>query len=276
MRRIVLTVGVLVVSYLAYNLPTFFEEERIDEAQLPLALRGPARLLDLSLAPRLPDTSDKVRGPCTFLNTAANHGLLPYSGKGITIPHLQRLVYKMGLSKMAAYAIVQGGVVAATSMRKSPDDPLVVNLDQLNTAEFVHAVSLFKMDALNEQDDLSPNATLVDGLIEASEKMSGDYITQASISEWRRTRYEMEKERRGLHYGWGDFLIGISEGVSALHVFGEGGKLRTDIARSIFLDETFPKGWQPHLVSTLGLLGDVLYAVMAYYLPRHVLERLAK
>jgi hypothetical protein len=182
----------------------------------------------------------------------------------------------MGLSKMAAYAIVQGGVVAATSMRKSPDDPLVVNLDQLNTAEFVHAVSLFKMDALNEQDDLSPNATLVDGLIEASEKMSGDYITQASISEWRRTRYEMEKERRGLHYGWGDFLIGISEGVSALHVFGEGGKLRTDIARSIFLDETFPKGWQPHLVSTLGLLGDVLYAVMAYYLPRHVLERLAK
>lgn len=55
-------------------------------AIVPLVFSALALASDADTHPFVPPGPGDVRSPCPALNNLANHGFLPHSGKGITVP----------------------------------------------------------------------------------------------------------------------------------------------------------------------------------------------
>lgn len=105
--------------------------------------------------------ANDVRSPCPALNTLANHGFLPHSGKGISLPQLITALND-GMNVGADFAVAAG----ALSLFAVQDDPLALsfNLDDLNEHNFPveHDASLSRADYYEGGDDHSFNQTIFD------------------------------------------------------------------------------------------------------------------
>jgi len=124
-----------------------------------------------------------VRSPCPGLNSLANHGILPHSGKGMTIPILIKGL-KEGMNVGVDFATVIGGA----GILSVPNSPLATSfdLDDLDRHNFPieHDASLSRADFyLNNGDDYSFNQTIFDTVLKYYEGMTETSIPVASAAK---------------------------------------------------------------------------------------------
>ncbi len=128
-----------------------------------------------------------VRSPCPGLNSLANHGLLPRSGKGIT---LERLAY--ALSKVTvARDVAEFTFGAAARLGMVKDGKL--GLDALNERNKIeHDASLSRSDAAVTGDGHSFDRDVFESYMESFG--DADTVTLAMASEARFARIEESKK----------------------------------------------------------------------------------
>ncbi|KAJ7493559.1 Cloroperoxidase, partial [Mycena latifolia] len=123
------------------------------------------------IAPRATD----VRSPCPGLNTLANHGYLPRSGKNITIPMI--LDAAVDGFNVGPDAILQ----AAKFGLLSGDDPITMNLDALRLHNLIeHDASISRND-FAVGDNLHFNETVFSTLANANPGVNYYNATSAGL-----------------------------------------------------------------------------------------------
>lgn len=193
---------------------------------------------------------DDSRAPCPGLNAMANHGILPHSGRNITMAQLEKALqttfnFSPSLTK---------ATVASISKMYGRD---TIDLDYLSYHNIVeHDASFLRWDAHQEpnQGDPSLHADLINKLLRdatgpKSAKHPQGYITpndlSISLSERRRV---CRKENRYYSQSFAHKFFAASNATLVIEAFGG------DVAacRTIFLEERFPKGWETHMRQRKG------------------------
>lgn len=114
-----------------------------------------------------PAGPDDVRSPCPALNSLANHGILPHSGKGITFGILKDALFN-GLNVGADFSL--GIFTSATVLGATSTGPsgIFFDLDMLNKHNALeHDLSLSRADINNGGDDHTFNSTIFDAYMKA-------------------------------------------------------------------------------------------------------------
>jgi hypothetical protein len=247
---------------------------------MPEALQGPGLLkVTYDKYPRITKEEAVSRSPCPFLNSAANHGILPYSGKGIKLTWLKALLNKVGLSDRSAKPFIDGmSKVIEQAKKKNPshgDD--YIDLSDLNAHGIIeHDGSLTRDDILDANtDDLDkaakPNFKLIGNMFAHISKMSGaaagsglPEVTYSGIASWRKKRLADEALRKNAdgtphkpsYYLSRAFILGSGECALLLEVLGNG-SISGKNANLFLAKETFPDGWQAKELSQLKLLATM-------------------
>jgi len=199
----------------------------------------------------------KSRSPCPFLNTAANHGILPNDGKNIRLEVFARLLKK---------------AVAVDNKAKNPKHPV----DAIDLADLVphglieHDLSISRWDVVKPTPgDNFATPDLIDRLTKftsAFSKKNGNKsptdITVTSLGAWHNERKRMETEERK-HTPATDFrtkFLCAGECFFLLHILGRDGTINAKDARTFLLEERFPDRWtppaNPGMLKTLAKVGE--------------------
>lgn len=141
-----------------------------------------------------PPSGGDVRSPCPGLNSLANHGILPHSGKGITIPILTKAL-KDGLNTGADFSIAIGGA----GLLSVPNDPLAQSFDlsDLSRHNFPieHDASLSRADYyLDNGDNYSFNETIFDEVLSFYQGMAHTAISVATKAKYARVSEERARD----------------------------------------------------------------------------------
>ena len=240
--------------------------------------------LDLSLPEfRFLKPRDAARGPCPFLNTAANHGLLPRDGKHITITRLDQALAKMGLPSVFKSLLIKG---AKSVFAKNNIDEQDFALTQLNPPRmFEHDLSLTRFDQYGPHlGHQTPEPELVEGMLSLAynRTYSDDeepYLTAMNIVHWRQLRVKQEKSlNHPIQFDMRAQFASAGECAMLVHILGRHGKISVDTAKSILLEERFPEEWKPATENGFTLMAKLTGAITecagGYYLPQGLVTRL--
>ena len=213
-----------------------------------------------------PPGPDDVRSPCPGLNSMANHGILPHSGKALTVKMLTDAmdeVFNIGFDLRTILAV--GGVFS------SPNALLhgTMDLNDLDKHNFIeHDGSLsrapiheggddhtFRQDIFNQVLSFFPNSTdAVTSIVEAS---------KAHLH-----RVQTDAQTPGFSYGSKQTFLALGE--TALYLMAMGDPLTgigpLDYIRILFEQERLPyaEGWRtPTTQISLGLTLDMMNKVAA-------------
>ena len=197
-------------------------------------------------------TDGDSRSPCPFLNTLANHAILPRNGKDIEIQRLlEAVVHIGGLTPFIAKILANGG---AKLGRKTDQGVPILSLSELALHSdaahpaIEHDASLTRLDIIGpdgeKQDNASPNDELIDQLL-FFQKNGG--LTLKEVIEARKLRVDQSKSNKNhvpftnkdwfVIHGETIFLVGILGGPNY--------KISTEFAESFLRNEKFPSNWQP-------------------------------
>ena len=197
------------------------------------------------------------RSPCPFINTLANHGILPRDGKNVPIQQLFEAVVHVGALSpfitniLTTFSKKLGGV-------DSQGTP-IISLHQLglhSNAEhdaIEHDASLSRLDSVGPngaQDSISPNEELIDQLLGFAK--SG-YLKLENIMDARKLRLVQTKANPGhVKFVTKDFFVMNGETIFLAGVMGRDYKISVSDATSFLKYEKFPANWQPR-PSALGI-----------------------
>jgi len=240
--------------------------------------------LDMSRFTYRAPSNTAERAPCPFLNSAANHGLLPRDGKHISADHLAELLPRVGLPKMMAGLLVKG---LKSQFPKKGLDPQDFSLGQLKPARVVeHDLSLTRYDQYDEHlGHQTPEKELVDGLLGLAhqrhyKKGEEPYLNALDIAHWRQMRHDKEVSLGHTpDYNLVAQVQGTGECAMLVHILGRDGTIKESVARSILQDEKFPDNWTPTQENGFTLSARLGVAMsqcsLGYYTPTGLLTRLA-
>jgi hypothetical protein len=189
---------------------------------------------------RAPDASD-VRSPCPGLNTLANHGIIPHSGRGLTIPMLQKALgdtYNIGLDVSTIFAF--GGLLANPHFVKGSFD--LSDIKKHNWIE--HDVSLSRADLGVSGDAVSFRGDIWERVI----GLYGDakMTTIETAAKVRQSRVEVAKmDNPRFDFGGKQKLL--SYGETALYLSVMGG-LKTGVVPIKWVDIWFCKSQYCHIL----------------------------
>jgi len=278
-----LAVATLLIS--ASALPTGSKVVPVDESNFPRHLKGTDLFVinHKDIPFRTPGPNDKVaRSPCPFMNSLANHDIIPFSGRDIKITWIARVLQKVGLSDRAAKPFIGGmdQVIAAGKQVDSnhPDD--TIHLSDLNIHGIIeHDVSLTRPDVLDpaQRDALAkPDFKLIGDMFSHVSKFLGHdmkqhglpTLTYGALGSWRKQRHAQEVRRVNAQgqkhepkYGLSRaIMLGSGEAALLLDVFGQGGKVSGKDANTFLAKEHFPDGWKAHPMSLPQLLAGITKA----------------
>jgi len=226
--------------------------------------------------------SSLSRSPCPFLNSAANHDILPYSGKGIHKLFIGRLLRKVGFSDRVASTFE--GIVAKTANHYREKDPKhpedMIDLGDLNEHGLIeHDLSLsrYDIDAHKEGDNFCQDTMInrflgftSDFVKKNGNPVSKDLnydITVTALGAWHDERLRMEKDERKRKPDSSIRTKFLCAGECALllNVLGRDGKINSKHAKSFLFEERFPEGWKaPVGISDLGFIGRVSECAAAF------------
>ncbi|KAK4230285.1 putative peroxidase [Podospora fimiseda] len=241
-------------------------------------------------SPRPPSS---LRSPCPLLNSLANHGYLPRSGRDFTQSDLSSALSQAGLSPILRAILSSPVFLEYHNSKSSPPskpkksllnpwsllfsffgmrDPNqfnssgvpVLNLDQIAREGIAeHDISLTRLDR-SQGDFLAAQPGLVQELLAISN--DGKYITLEDLAALRKRRIEkrMSEDPDKITYGSREHRISCTEIALVLCVFGDGKRVPLEYIRAIFEEERLPtkEGWEKRggwWWGTLGLkeLGSV-------------------
>ena len=207
--------------------------------------------------PYKPAASEDSRSPCPFLNTMANHGILPRNGKDIPIQQLFEAVVHVGAlspflsNVLTTFSQFLGGV----DRNGTP----IISLHELGLHSSTehdaieHDASLSRLDSRGPngaQDSISPNEELIDQLLDFSE---GGYLKLEDIMVARRVRLVQTKANPAhVKFTTKDFFVMNGETIFLAGVMGRDYKISVSDATSFLKYEKFPLYWQPR-TEALGI-----------------------
>lgn len=282
----ILAVATLLISAdLTSARPTWGKEAPVDESNFPRHLKGTDLFVinHKDIPFKTPGPNDKVdRSPCPFMNSLANHDIIPFSGRDIKVTWITRLLKKVGLSDRAAAPFIAGmaKVIEAGKQVNSahPDD--AIHLSDLNIHGIIeHDISLTRPDVLDpsQRDILAkPDFKLIGDMFShvakfTKQKMSQDglpALTYSALGSWRKQRHAQESQRVNAQgqkhkpkYGLSRaILLGSGEATLLLDVFGQNGQVSGKDANTFLAKEHFPDGWKAHSFSLPQMLAGMTKA----------------
>ncbi|WPH00419.1 Chloroperoxidase [Acrodontium crateriforme] len=213
-------------------------------AILPLVFSALALASDADTHPFVPPGPGDVRSPCPALNSLANHGFLPHSGQGITVPQFVQAL-KDGLNVGAQFATVAG--TAALASNPTLFGATSVDLNMLDEHNFPieHDCSLSRKDAYFGDDHTFDQDTFnqVLAYFDGSEVAT---IPAASKGRYHRVQQSMATNPE-LSYGALQFVLSYGETALYLSVLDNPlrGNPPVSYVKSFFENETLPYnlGW---------------------------------
>jgi hypothetical protein len=234
-----------------------------DKVAYPPALQTKSGPLIVPPNSYQPPKPTDARSPCPFLNTAANHGILPRDGRNIPLPVIYRLLRKTGFDRIGANSRISATRRLITHIKEKlgkqhADD--TIDLDEYGVhGPIEHEASLTRNNTRTPQtaDDRKPNLALVEGLLALAVNTPSDPVKRlglAQVANWRFQRYRDEKKReelfaladksiRPVDFGFKAQLLAASECTNLLYVLGRNGVISVDQARSFLVEEKFPDDW---------------------------------
>lgn len=186
-----------------------------------------------------------VRSPCPGLNAMANHGILPHSGRGMTLDMLTK-----AMEKTFNFGFDLRTVLAIGALLSSPHPSSgMMNLDDLDKHNYIeHDGSLSRAPYHQNGDDHSFRQDIFDQVLSfySNSTNATTSISQASKAHLHRVRTDAQTP--GFRYGLKQVMLGYGE--SSLYLMTMGDPL-TGIApvsyvRTFFEQERLPyaEGWQ--------------------------------
>ncbi|SAM01923.1 hypothetical protein [Absidia glauca] len=204
-----------------------------------------------------------VRSPCPFLNTFANHGILPRSGKNITYTQYYKAITLVGTTHEAAVAFlstvfrIYKEIDPAHSVWSDLRPATSISLNQLGQHNLVeHDISLTRAD-ISEQPDFSlPNLERVQLMMSLSSHSNTSLVARTGTSphlnvrhlgDFRRIKWNeaMQKPLAGYHFGGLYQIASAVECVLLLDYLGRDHSISIDHFESFVVHERIPKDWYP-------------------------------
>ncbi|GIZ41240.1 hypothetical protein CKM354_000455300 [Cercospora kikuchii] len=205
----------------------------------------------------IPPGPNDVRSPCPGINSAANHGYIPRSGKNIT-----PLQVAQGLKEGLNVGLDFGLVVGQGATLSNPN-PLAgtFNMDQLRAHNFPieHDVSLSRQD-FYQGNNLNFNQDIFNQVLAFYEGMERTSFPRAMHAQWARVDRQRQLNGDRLIYGPRQLVLGLVESSLYQSVMGNPitGEAPISYVRSFFEQERLPYelGWtKPAVETNLATLG---------------------
>ncbi|PGH16317.1 hypothetical protein AJ79_01859 [Helicocarpus griseus UAMH5409] len=191
-----------------------------------------------------------VRGPCPALNSLANHGILPHSGKGMTYPVLLKGILE-GLN--VGFDLT---VFAGTGGMLSRENPLELtfDLDDLTNHDLLieHDGSLSREDIFFG-DNNSFNETIWQSVVDYFRDAQA--VNLAAAAKARLNRIKVQSERNPeFTFSAKNMVISYTETAQYLSVFGDPiqGNPPVEWVKIFFEQERLPynEGWRRPSIQT--------------------------
>ncbi|CAO3587273.1 unnamed protein product [Absidia cylindrospora] len=196
--------------------------------------------------------ADAFRSPCPFLNTFANHGILPRSGnatyddyyRAMTIAGTTPSVTTSFLNTVFyAYKEINPSQSIWADLHKAPFVTFQ-HIGQHNILE--HDISLSRLDVAQEPDFTIPNAERIQSIIDTVDK-STSIVGEKQLSDFRRKKWNEAAAIPTSTYHFGLFFQFTSamECVLLLDYLGHDHQISVDHFESFVLKERIPDDWYP-------------------------------
>ena len=223
--------------------------------------------LALDFGQSSPPGPDEVRSPCPGLNSMANHGILPHSGKDLTVKMLtdaMEEVFNIGFDLRTILAV--GGVFASpTALQYGTMD-----LDDLDKHNFIeHDGSLSRAPFHEAGDDHTFRQDIFDQVLNF---FSNTTDATASVTEASKAHlHRVQTDSRSPDFSYGSKQTFLALGETALYLMAMGdpltGTAPLEYIRILFEQERLPynEGWrtpttQISLGSTLNMMNKLAAA----------------
>lgn len=210
-----------------------------------------------------PPASSDDRGPCPALNTLANHGIFPRSGRNITDENIRTAltsVYRFN-SQIADSLI--GTIVDLKNQDGNLD---LIRLREHNKIE--HDASLVHQDTY-----FGDNWVVIPELLDDFIAFSADHmhLTVSEIGKYRRKRQDDSKDRnpeyklnRKLEFA------AFSEAATLIAVFGKDSQVSVDTVETFLGNERLPETYVPRqdeigLTEVLGIVIRMKWAAGIFW-----------
>ncbi|KAI8084803.1 Chloroperoxidase [Halteromyces radiatus] len=195
-------------------------------------------------------TATDVRSPCPFLNTMANHGILPRSGKNITFEEFHKVMRMVGTTSVGTRAFlyfafyVYNEIDPLQPMRYDLRLAPHLDLDHIGIHNIIeHDVSLSRPDAFHQPDFSIPSLEQVQSLASTANATTS-MVGIKELSDFRRKRWiESIQTNPYHHFGFG---LQINAGVECallLNFLGRDHQISAAHLESFLLKETIPDDW---------------------------------
>lgn len=224
----------------------------------------------------LPPSPTDVRGPCPIINTLANHGYIPRSGRNVLASELKAAMSELGVSitlrqvlTSAVYLEHQDAPAAPTGLWAFLRNPFAhifrtfalrskgqidargvacLNIDELDRHNAVeHDVSMSRRD-FAQGDNHTKQPDLVSDMLASAR--DGRDITVADWAQFRRRRIEQQRrDNPKLDFGSAQNAMGLAETAFIQKTFGDrsrGWKVPVAYMAALFGEERLPiqEGWK--------------------------------
>ncbi|KAL9614742.1 MAG: hypothetical protein Q9167_000811 [Letrouitia subvulpina] len=238
----------------------------------------------------VPSKPTDLRSPCPAVNSLANHGYIPRSGRNVHAGQLHSAMYELGLSNVLAsifayppfielpadksssseasphraswwttlikpIAYILRGFAMRPAGQTDGSGAAYLNLDQLARHNVVeHDVSFSRLDA-GQGDNLSPQPHLIRDILSASS--NGSTLTGTDFVELRKRRYARQKEdNKELVFGASQSQLASAEIALILKVFGNGKEVPLNYVKAFFEEERLPReeGWKKRSGWSVGFV----------------------
>jgi hypothetical protein len=133
--------------------------------------------------PWTPPSSSDVRSPCPALNTIANHGIIPHTGRGLTVGMLQKALgetYNIAIDVSTVFAL--GGLLTSPHPFKGTFD-----LSDLKKHNFIeHDASLSRADLAVSGDAVTFRPDIFQGVMDTYDGMINTTLETAVLARSKR------------------------------------------------------------------------------------------
>eukprot|EP00834_Sanchytrium_tribonematis_P006262 NODE_443_length_7346_cov_1.066648.p3 type:complete len:304 gc:universal NODE_443_length_7346_cov_1.066648:2349-1438(-) len=207
-----------------------------------------------------------LRSPCPFINTLANHNILPFNGTDIPIQQLFEAVHH---TSQASARVVKILTDFAKKLGRTVKGVPVISLNELGLHSnkehdaIEHDASLTRLDANNDKYRAIPvNPTLVAQLLKFAED---DELTLHQIIKARKLRLLQHRSDKMVEkMVIKDYFVMHGETVLLANVMGRDDKISVAFAKEFLLNERFPAAWEKRVVQIgiLELLKNVIYVAI--------------
>jgi hypothetical protein len=235
-----------------------------------LSVSSATPLLPL-VPPRLGNGQGQSRSPCPFLNAAANHGLLPYSGTNVSAEDMDKLLESVGVPPAFRKRQLDGFEAIKRIVNRR-----AISLSELNVHNVIeHDLSLSRWASPNKTLDVSepPSVELVTSMITfaqgvqaarpAAKQVQG--LDADTVNQWRMERYKQERARNStLTFSLSQAITAAGQCSLMLNIMGHGGRISYQDTKTFFQDETFPATWKPVPATNMDMFGTMLTCLTGF------------